>query len=78
MIFKDYFEKYKKIVNKDMDKIRFCGRVHWIITLDLDKPLLLTDPDNQEYIILVKNINIDGEKTILPILILCGIFIQKK
>lgn len=47
MIFKDYFEKYEKIANKDMDKIRFCANYGWIITLDLDKPLLLTDPDNQ-------------------------------
>lgn len=46
MIFKDYFEKYKKIANKDMDKIRFCANYSKVHSLDLDKPLLLTDLDN--------------------------------
>lgn len=54
-----YFKKYKSIqieksiVNKDVwniDKTKFYvlgyGRVHWVITFDLDKPLLLTDLDN--------------------------------
>ena len=48
-----------------------------IITLDPDKPLLLTDPDNREYITSVGSIS-GGGKTIPPMLILCGILILEK
>ena len=56
--FREYFEKYKDIriekgiVDKDvwnMDETGFCAgcsKVHWVITLDPEKPILLTDPDN--------------------------------
>ena len=54
-----------------------CGRAHLVITLDPDKPLLLTDPDNREYITSVESIS-GGGKTIPPMLILCGIYILEK
>ena len=54
-----------------------CGRAYWVITLDPSKLLLLTDPDNREYIILVKSIS-GGGKSILPMLILYGIHILEK
>ena len=63
-----------------MDEIGFCagcGRAHWVINLDLDKPMLLTDPNNQEYIISVESISGRG-KIIPPMLILCGILILEK
>ena len=53
----------KKIIEENIwniDETRFyidCGRVYWVITLDLNKLLLLTNPDNWEYIILVKSIS---------------------
>ncbi len=64
----EYFKKYKdiriekRIADEDvwnMDETDFCagcGRAHWVITLDPDKPLLLTDPDNPEYITSVESI----------------------
>lgn len=51
--------------------------MHQIITLNSNKLLFLIDLDNQKYITLVKSIN-TGRKTILPMLILCGILIFKK
>lgn len=50
---------------------------HWVITLDLDRLLLLTDLDNQECIISVESIN-GGEKIILSMLILYEIYILEK
>ena len=64
----------------NMDETGFragCGKVHWVITLDPDKPMLLTDPDNREYITSVETIS-GGGKTIPPIIILCGILILGK
>ena len=63
-----------------MDETGFragCGRAHWVITLDPEKPMLLTDPDNREYITSVESIS-GGGKTIPPMLILCGIQILEK
>lgn len=63
-----------------MDETGFCigcDRVYEVITLDFSKPLLLTDPDNWEYIISVKSICGGGE-TIPPILILYGVHIFEK
>ena len=63
-----------------MDETRFCadcGRAYWVITLDPDKPMLLTDLDNQKYITSGEIIS-GGEKTILSILILCNILILEK
>ena len=60
--FMEYFEKYKDIrIEKEiedgdiwnMDETGFrvgYGRANWVITLDPNKPLLLTDSDNREYI----------------------------
>ena len=73
----------KGITDEDtlnMDETGFragCGRAHWIITLDPDKPLLLTAPDNQKYITSVESIS-GGGKAIPPMLILCGILILEK
>ena len=73
----------KGIADEDvwnMDETGFrtgCGRAHWVITLDPDKPMLLTDPDNREYITSVESIS-GGGKTIPPMLILCGILILEK
>ena len=87
--FQEYFEKYKDIrIDKgiadedvwNMDETGFragCGRAHWVITLDPDKLMLLTDPDNREYITSVASIS-GGGKTIPPILVLCGILILEK
>lgn len=62
-----------------MDETGFragCVRAYWIITLDPDKPMLLTDPDNQEYITSFKSISVGGVR--IPPLILCGILILEK
>ena len=87
--FKDYFEKYKGIrIDKgitdedtgNMDETGFragCGRAHWIITLDPNKPLLLIDLENREYITSVESIS-GGGRTIPPMLILRGILILEK
>lgn len=56
--FQDYFEKYKdmcidkKIVDENLwniDKTRFYPdylKIYWVIILDPDKPMILTDLDN--------------------------------
>ena len=87
--FKKYFEKHKDIrIDKgianeevlNIDKTKFrasCGRAHWVITLDPNKPLLLTNPDNREYITSVETISGGGE-TIPLMLILYGILILEK
>ena len=84
-----YIEKYKDIcIDKgiadenvwNMDETGFCtgcGRAHWVISLDPDKPLLVTDPDNREYITSVESISDEGY-SIPPILILCGVLILEK
>lgn len=63
-----------------MNETRFCdscSRAYCIITLDLEKPIFLTDLDNQEYIICIENISIGG-KTIPCILMLYDIQILEK
>ena len=63
-----------------MDETRFqtgCGRAYWVIILDSDKLLLLTNLDNREYITLVESINV-REKIITLMLIVCGILILEK
>ena len=87
--FMEYFEKYKdiriekRIADEDVwniDETGFCAgcsRAHWVITLDPNKLLLLKDPDNREYITSVESIS-GGGKTILLLLILCGIYILEK
>ena len=54
-----------------------CSKAYWIITLNPSKPMLLTDPDNWKYIILIKYIS-NGEKIMLVIVILCNILIFEK
>ena len=84
--FQEYFEKYKdiridkRIADEDVWNINETGfragygRAHWVITLDSDKPLLLTD---REYITSVESITVGG-KTTPPMLILCGVLILEK
>ena len=63
-----------------MDETGFCagcGRTYEIITFNPNKPLLLTDRDNREYITLVESIN-NRRKTILPVLIVCSVLILEK
>ena len=74
--FQEYFETYKDICidkgiadedvwNMDMDETGFhagCGRLRWVITLDPDKPMFLTDSDNQEYITSVESISGGGKQ----------------
>lgn len=58
-----------------MNKTRFCvscSRAYCVIILDFNKPIFLTDLDNQEYISSIENISIGG-KTIPYILIFYGI-----
>lgn len=54
-----------------------CGKVYWIINLDIDKPFFLIDPNNWKYITLLESIK-DREKIILWMLILCVILILEK
>lgn len=51
--------------------------MYWVITLNVDKLLLLTNLDNREYIISVKSI-VGRRKTIPPMLILYKIYILEK
>ena len=87
--FLEYFEKYKDIcIEKEitdenvwnMDETRFCAGcdgAHWVIIFDSNKFILLTNPDNREYITLVESISGRG-KPISPILILYDIQILEK
>ena len=62
-----------------MDETGFCvgcDRAHWVITLDPDKLLLLTNPDNREYITSAEGIS--GGKTFPPMLNLYGIYVLEK
>ena len=48
-----------------MDETRFrvgCGVAHWVITLDPNKKLLLSDPDNREFVTSVESISGVGKK----------------
>ena len=63
-----------------MDETGFCigcGKVYWVVTLDPDKPLLLTDPDNRKYLTSVETIS-GGGLSIPPMLILSAIVILEK
>ena len=54
-----------------MDKTGFCigcGRAHYVVILDLIKPLYMTDPDNQDYIISVECVS--SGSAIIPLLII--------
>ena len=63
-----------------MDETGFrvgVGKAHWVITSDADKPLLLTDPDNCDYITSIESINGTG-KDIPLMIILQGMNILEK
>ena len=67
-----YFEKYKEIrIQKgitdanvwNMDERGFrvgCGIAHWVITMDAEKRLLLSDPDNREFLTACETISGGG------------------
>lgn len=58
----EYFETFRKLVEWfglapenmwNMDETGFkisCGKAQWVITSDASKALVMTDPNNQEYI----------------------------
>ena len=63
-----------------MDETGFrvgCGVAHWVITMDVEKKLLLSDLDNREFLTACKSIS-DGGMKILPMLILSGALILEK
>ena len=73
----------KGIADEDvwnMDETGFrvgYGKAHWVVTLDHDKPLLLTDPDNRKYLTSVETIN-GGRLSIPLMLIISGNVILEK
>ena len=63
-----------------MDETEFCFgyRVaHWVITMDAEKKLLLSDPDNREFLTECENIS-GGGVEIPPMLILSSALILEK
>ena len=53
------------------------GKTHWIIMAETNKPLLLTDPDNCDYLTSCETINgVGGD--IPPMLIIQGVNILEK
>ena len=86
---KEYFAAYKSIKEKlgvadqdtwNMDETGFrvgCGKAHWVITTNPNRPLLLSDPDNRDYLISVKCIS-EGDRDILSMLIIAGVNILEK
>lgn len=84
-----FFKKYKEIyIQRDiidadvwnMDETGFCigyGAVYWVITINVEKKLLLSDPDNREFLTAYESISNGGVK-IPPILILSSAFILEK
>ena len=79
----EYFETFRKLVEWfglvpedmwNMDETGFrigCGRAQWVITNDATKALVMTDPDNREYITSAESINGVG-RAIPSFLILQG------
>ena len=64
----------------NIDKIGFrigCGRAHCVVSGHSRKPLLLTDPDNREYVNSCKCIS-PGGRDIPLILIIAGVLILEK
>ena len=65
-----YFEKYKEIrIQKgitdanvwNMDERGFrigCGIAHWVITMDVEKRLLLSDADNREFLTACESVSL--------------------
>lgn len=79
----DYFEAFRKLVEWlglapedmwNMDETGFrigCGKAQWVITSNATKALVMTDPDNRDYITSAETINGVG-RTIPAFLILRG------
>ena len=64
----------------NMDETSFrigCGRAQMVITMDLKKPLRMTDPDNRDYITSVECISSRGVVN-SPLLIISGVQILHK
>ena len=84
-----YFEAYRSLKEKlgiadedtwNMDETGFrvgCGKAHWVITTDPNRPLLLMDSDNRDYLTSVECIS-GGYRDIPPMLILAGVNILEK
>ena len=63
-----------------MDEMGFrigCDRAHWVISTHSRKPLLLTDPDNREYVTSCECISAGG-RNIPPMVIIAGVLILEK
>ncbi len=73
----------KGIADEDfwnMDKAGFrvgCGKAYYVVTLDPNKPLLLTDQDSRKNLTFVETIS-GGGLSISSMLILSGIVILEK
>ena len=86
---REYFEAYRAareargIVDEDvwnMDETGFrigCGRAHWVVSGHSRKPLLLTDPDNREYVTSCECISAGGRDIPLMVII-AGVLILEK
>ena len=79
----EYFEAYRTtrktrgIADEDvwnMDEAGFrivYSRAHWVISTHSRKPLLLTDPDNREYLTSYEYIS-SGGRNIPPMVVIAG------
>ncbi len=54
-----------------------CGVAHWVITMNAEKKLLLSDIDNREFLTACESIS-GGGVEIPPMLILSGALILEK
>ena len=63
-----------------MDETEFrvgCEIAYWVITIDVEKKQLLSDPDNREFLTAYESIS-DGGVKIPPMLILSGVVTLEK
>ena len=86
---REHFEAYRAareargIVDEDvwnMDETGFrigCGRAHWVVSGHSREPLLLTDPDNREYVTSCECISAGGRDIPLMVII-AGVLILEK
>ena len=86
---KAYFYKFDEVMKSkgitsedvwNMNETGFrigCGRAQVVITLDANKPLRMTDPDNRDYITSVECISSAGH-VIPPLIIISGVHILHK
>jgi len=87
--FDDHFYKYERAMEAcgildvdvwNMDETGFrigCGRAQFVVTLDPNKSLCMTDPDNRTYLTSVECVS-SGGWFIPPMLILAGVHILHK